>query len=159
MKETILDVLMYLIDTCLEDEFEVDSDRKELRRTLGEAGFPEEEIDKAFHWLESLASNHDSPPPPADYRSPNLRVFADEELGRMDVECRGFLMFLEQCGVLDPNMREVVVDRVMALDTDAIDLEQLKWVLLMVLFNQPGQGKTYSWMEDLVLDRDSGRLH
>jgi len=28
----------------------------------------------------------------------------------------------------------------MALDTDEIDSEQLKWVILMVLFNQPGQG-------------------
>lgn len=159
MKETMLDVLMYLIENYLEDEIEVDSDQARLRAALAEAGFPQEEIDKAFHWLESLASSENSTSPDAGSCSLNVRVFVDDELNRMDVECRGFLLFLEQSGVLDANTRELVVDRVMALETDAIDLEQLKWVVLMVLFNQPGQGNAYAWMEDLILDRESGRLH
>lgn len=159
MKETVLDVLMYLVENYLEDEIEADSDQEKLRFALAEAGFPQEEIDKALQWLDSLASNEDSLSAKPECCSLNVRVFIDEELNRMDVECRGFLLFLEQSGVLDPNMRERVVDRVMALETDAIDLEQLKWVVLMVLFNQPGQENTYAWMEDLVLARDSGRLH
>ena len=55
--------------------------------------------------------------------------------------------------------RELVVDRVMALESEAIDLEQLKWVVLMVLFNQPGQETMFSWMEDFVFDREACRLH
>ncbi len=47
----------------------------------------------------------------------------------------------------------------MALETGDVDLEQLKWVVLMVLFNQPGKEDVYAFMEDLVLDRASGRLH
>lgn len=159
MKETMLDVLMYLIENCLEDEIEVDSNHAKLREALAEAGFPQEEIDKAFHWLESLASNENPASTRTDSCSPNVRVFAVDELDRMDVECRGFLLFLEHSGVLDANTRELVVDRVMALEADAIDLEQLKWVVLMVLFNQPGQENAYAWMEELVLDRESGRLH
>ena len=159
MKETMLDVLMYLFENYLEDEIEVDSDQAKLRAALAEAGFPQEEIDKAFHWLESLASHEDSSSPRTAPHSLNVRVFVDEELNRMDVDCRGFLLFLEQTGVLDANTRELVVERVMALETDAIDLEQLKWVVLMVLFNQPGKEDAYAWMEDLVLDRESGRLH
>lgn len=159
MKETMLDVLMYLFENYLEDEIEVDSDQSKLRTALAEAGFPQEEIDKAFHWLESLASDENAASPRTAPRSQNVRVFVDEEMDRMDVECRGFLLFLEQSGVLDADTRELVVDRVMALETDAIDLEQLKWVVLMVLFNQPGKEDAYAWMEDLVLDRESGRLH
>ncbi len=77
----------------------------------------------------------------------------------MDAECRGFLLFLEQVKVLDATTRELVVDRVMALESESIDLEQLKWVVLMVLFNQPGQETMFSWMEDFVFDREACRLH
>ena len=65
-------------------------------------------------------------------------------------------MFLEQTGVLDHNTREMVIDRVMALESEEIDLEQLKWVVLMVLFNQPGREAAYAWMEDLVFDEMPG---
>jgi hypothetical protein len=35
---------------------------------------------------------------------------------------------------------------------DDIDLHQLKWIILMVLFNQPGREEAYAWLEDLVFD-------
>jgi Smg protein len=47
----------------------------------------------------------------------------------------------------------------MALDSEDFDLEQLKWVVLMVLFKQPGQEAAYAWMEDLVFDNTSNSLH
>ena len=68
-------------------------------------------------------------------------------------------MFLEQTAVLDHNTREMVIDRVMALESEEIDLEQLKWVVLMVLFNQPGREAAYAWMEDLVFDEMPGIIH
>ena len=55
--------------------------------------------------------------------------------------------------------RELVIDRVMALESEEIDLDQLKWVVLMVLFNQPGSEAAFAWMEDLVLDEVVGQLH
>src|SRR3546814_19646532 len=75
------------------------------------------------------------------------RVYFGPELDKLDVECRGFLLFLEQHGVLDADHRELVLDRAMALDQDELDLEDLKWVVLMVLFNQPGSEAAYAWME------------
>lgn len=53
----------------------------------------------------------------------------------------------------------MVIDRVMALESEEIDLEQLKWVVLMVLFNQPGREAAYAWMEDLVFDEMPGIVH
>ena len=58
----------------------------------------------------------------------------------------------------DPS-RELVIDRVMALEDEEIDLDQLKWVVLMVLFNQPGRESAYAWMEDLVIDQVGERLN
>lgn len=159
MKETMLDVLMFLFENYLENEIEADSDQEVIRSALLDAGFPGEEIGKAFHWLENLAVNAESMKTEPVSCPPCTRIYVEDEMDRMDAECRGFLVFLEQAGVLDAQTRELVVDRVMALEAGGVDLEQLKWVVLMVLFNQPGKEDVYAFMEDLVLDRASGRLH
>lgn len=155
----MLDVLMFLFENYLENEIEVGSDQEVIRTALLDAGFPGEEIGKAFSWLENLAINVESLKTESNSAVPCTRIFVQDEIDRMDLECRGFLVFLEQAGVLDAQTRELVVDRVMALETRDVDLEQLKWVVLMVLFNQPGKEDVYAFMEDLVLDRSSGRLH
>ena len=68
-------------------------------------------------------------------------------------------MFMEQSGVLDAVTRELVIDRVMALDLEEISLDQLKWVILMVLFNQPGQEHAHVLLEDIVFDEMEGHLN
>lgn len=159
MKENVLDVLMYLFEHYLDDDADVESDQESLKLELVRAGFPESEISKAFAWLEGLSVEHEGSCGCASAESPPVRIYTHDEVERMDTECRGFLLFLEQAGVLDAMTRELVVDRVMALETDTIDVEQLKWVLLMVLFNQPGKEAVFAWMEDLMLEKSSGRLH
>ena len=54
---------------------------------------------------------------------------------------------------------EILVDRLLALESADIDVEQIKWVVLMVLFNQPGQEDAYAWMEDLVYEGYGIYLH
>ena len=68
-------------------------------------------------------------------------------------------MYLEQIGILSPDQRELVIDRVMALDSEEIDVEQIKWVVLMVLFSQPGQETAYARMEDLVFEDRVSEAH
>ena len=159
MKENVLDVLMYLFENYLYDEeMELEPDEDSLRTELSAAGFHNAEIDKAFAWLEGLVSLQENiGDEPLHHHS--LRVFTDAETEKLDAETRGFLLFLEQVGVLDQASREMVIDRVMALDPDVVDLEQLKWVVLMVLFNLPGQEAAFAWMEDLVFNEMAGSLH
>jgi len=160
MKENILDVLMYLFENYMNDDIEFDSDEESLRTELQAAGFRQTEISKAFDWLEGLSDLQDSP---VEIMNPtnSIRVYTEQETERLDLNCRGFLQFLEQTGVLGHTTREMVIDRVMALGpgTEEFDLEQLKWVVLMVLFNQPGHEAAYAWMEDLVFDETTGQLH
>jgi Smg protein len=78
---------------------------------------------------------------------------------RLDTDVRGYLMHLENLGILSGAQREVVIDRLLALEADDIDIEQLKWVVLMVLFSQPGQGNAYQRMEDLVFDERRDAMH
>ncbi len=159
MKENVLDVLMYLFENYINDDIEFDTDEETLRVELQEAGFQQIEISKAFAWLEGLSRLQDSPEGVPLVNPGSLRVFTLMEQERLDIESRGFLLFLEQTGVLDNHTREMVIDRVMALEEDEIDMEQLGWVVLMVLFNQPGQEGAYAWMEDLVFEEAPVIVH
>ena len=159
MKENVLDVLMYLFENYLDDDDnETEADRETLTVELEEAGFAKLEINKAFDWLENLARNPPDTEPPLDQRDA-IRVYAVQELEKLSVECRGFLQYLENIGILEPAQREVVVDRIMALDGAEVDLEQVKWIILMVLFNRPGQEDAYARMEELVFDDSLGVMH
>ena len=55
--------------------------------------------------------------------------------------------------------RELVIDRAMALDQDEIELDDLKWVVLMVLFNQPGSEAAFAWMESQIFADDPEPVH
>ena len=158
MKQDVFDILLYLFENYMYDDGEMEQDQDQLKNELLEAGFRQNEIHKAFDWLEGLSALADEQQILV-VKNHSLRMYSDQECERLDVECRGFLLFLEQMGVLDHNTREMVIDRVMALDSEEVDLEQLKWVILMVLFNQPGQEAAVAWMEDLVLDEVVGQLH
>lgn len=160
MKETVLDVLMYLFENYLDDDDEEDTqaDRESLTVELEQAGFPKNEINKAFDWLENLTLN----PPEGEAQSENhddFRVYADTEMQRLSTECRGFIQYLENIGILDAAQREVVIARILALDSNEIELEQVKWVILMVLFNRPGQEEAFARMENLVFDDARGVMH
>jgi Smg protein len=158
MNETVLDVLMYLFENFSEQEFEHTPDQVVLRNELLEAGFGEIEVDRALDWLEGLATSETEPftNKPADR---SVRIYNAHETARLDTDCRGYVAYLEQIGILSPVQREVVLERLMALDSRDIDVEQVKWVVLMVLFSQPGQESAFARMEDLVFEEDPGTMH
>jgi Smg protein len=159
MKETILDVLLYLFENYFYDDPDAVRDRDSLQAGLIQAGFSPSEVSKAFDWLDELARQRPSADPAPDAARGPVRIYADVEEARLDAECRGFLMFLEHNGILDGVQRELVVDRVMALDQEEIDLDDLKWVVLMVLFNQPGQEAAFAWMESHMFENEGEPLH
>lgn len=149
MKENVLDVLMYLFEHYMDDDTDNEPDRQDLELRLNEAGFPSSDIDRALGWLDRLVSEE---PVAARIGSEAAqRVYTFDEQNRLDLTARGFLVFMEQNGLLTPGTRELVIDRVMELDAEEIDLDQLKWIVLMVLFNQPDESIAYSRLEEVVM--------
>lgn len=156
MSDTVLDVLLYLFETYSDQEPDA-PDQDVLREELLKAGFGEPEVDSALDWLDGL--NETSAPFAGVPGNRSIRVYNEVELRRLDLDCRGYLLYLEQIGILSPAQREVVIDRLMALGAGAIDREQVKWVVLMVLFAQPGQEAAFSRMEDLVFEESTGAMN
>ena len=158
MKENVLDVLMYLFETYVDAEDEPEANQNELRTELSKAGFGNVEIDRALDWLDGLTDQQKC----LNYGNQTAhgtRVYNDFEHERLDAGCRGYITYLEQIGILSPPQREILVDRLLALESADIDVEQIKWVVLMVLFSQPGQELAYARMEDLVFEEDWDVLH
>lgn len=154
---------MYLFEYYMDDDNQFSHDQEFLKAKLVEAGFPKSNISKAFNWLEDLIGQQPSEEEqPENQITPSplsMRIYSRQECERLDTECRGFLYYLEKIDILDTTSRELVVDRIMALESDEFDIEQLKWVVLMVLFNQPSRKEAFTWMEDLVYEKMNGKLH
>jgi Smg protein len=163
MKESVLDILIYLFENYFDAELSVapEPDRDTLKEELERAGFSEREVGRALEWLEQLA---DPDGAGAHFRSDqapsrSVRVFDRREQARLDTDCRGYIQHLENIGIVDAGQRELVIDRLLALDARQIDIDQVKWVVLMVLFSQPGQENALLRMEDLVFDGRAEAVH
>jgi len=151
---SVLDILIYVFDRYMLEEQPEVPERERLARDLERAGFAPAKVERALDWLTDLAFGHQRAPlADAEAREPRgVRVFSDSELTRLSTECRGLLLTLERARVLTPPQRELVIERMLALDTDESDTEQLKWVVLMVLSSQPGQELAVERLGGLVAD-------
>jgi Smg protein len=149
MDNSVFDILIYVFDRYMLEELPPSAERESLARDLESAGFGGDNVERALDWLADLAAERERPNLRGDG---SFRVFAPQELERLDAQCRGLLVSLEAGGILSPGQREIVIDRLLALDAEELDLEQVKWVVLMVLSSQPGQELAYARMEDLVFD-------
>ncbi|NDE00853.1 MAG: DUF494 domain-containing protein [Gammaproteobacteria bacterium] len=155
---SVLDILIYVFDRyMLADAPEV-PERDELAQDLEQAGFAGESVERALDWLADLAGERDRPN--LDAAGPRaMRVYTDEERNHLPADCRGYLLALERSGILSPQQREIVIERLLALDASELDVDQLKWVVLMVLSSQPGEELACARMEDLVFDLPPERPH
>ncbi|VAX06256.1 Protein of unknown function Smg [hydrothermal vent metagenome] len=158
MNENVVDILIYLFENCMDMEQTATPSQGELQAELAQVGFPDAMIKKAFQWLDELAWRQSScqQNAQADHA---IRIYAAHEIIRLDTECRGLLLFLEQHKILDQISRELVIDRALALDTAHISVDELRWIVLLVLMNQPGQESAFARMEDLIYNEDSQYLH
>jgi Smg protein len=128
------EILVYLFENC--QQREVAQERERVAKKLSAAGFEHADISEALHWLAGVQR---APQPvvaelPDNRRS--FRAFAPRELAKLDAQCRGFLMTLEQQGILTPQNRELVIERSLAASGASLTLEQVKLIVLMVLWNQ-----------------------
>lgn len=157
LKDNVLDLLIYLFENYMSADDAPRPARDTLKLELDKAGFSEPDIERALEWLEGLSGEQLGKVAEATARA--VRVFSSQELQRLDTDVRGYLLYLENVRILSGTERELVIDRLMALEADEIDIEQVKWVVLMVLFSQPGQESAYAQMEDLVFEERSEALH
>ena len=150
----MFEVLVYLYenywrpDACPEP--------KQLSRKLSAVGFEPEEIHDALRWLDGLANSAE-----AVTGSPvkgSIRIYTTAERDVLGDASVGFIAFLESAGVLPAPMREMVIDRAMAVGNGPMDLEDLKIIVLMVFWSL-GEEPDALILDELFVDDEDRLIH
>ena len=155
----VIQVLMYLFTNHMAKDCQIELGDKLITQELFDRGFRINAINKAYDWLKGLFELQKISANSQSNRSLVVRIYSEWETVRIDKECRGQLLLLEQMGILNDLTREMVVDRLMALDVEIISLAEVKWVTLMILFNQRNKEVALACMEKFVLQDSIGLLH
>ncbi|OGT37396.1 MAG: hypothetical protein A3F12_06110 [Gammaproteobacteria bacterium RIFCSPHIGHO2_12_FULL_38_14] len=155
----MFEVLMYLFENYMDGSVALNADQATVISELEQAGFNRHEIGRALDWLDGLHRVQESVQAGPKLTSCAIRHYSPEESEVLGFEGRGFLLYLEQLSILDPMTREIVIDRLMALDRREIDLGRIKWVVLIALFNQPDKKSALSLLQDMILSDAFDVLH
>lgn len=155
----MFEILMYLFENYMDGSVALNADQDTIFSELEQAGFHRNEIGRALDWLDGLNRVQETVQIGSQITSQSIRCYSLEECEQIATEGRGFLLYLEQIGILDPTTREVVIDRLMALDNREIDLGRIKWVVLIALFNQPDKKSALSLLQDMILSDAFDVLH
>ncbi len=168
MYESMVDVLIYLYETYMDGDTPPPTDQDALEEELSQAGFSNTEIAQALSWLDELATRMDADgngtgtagegragrhPLPQPLSS--FRIYSTAEARKLDLEVQGLLLFLEQNGILDTASRELVIERALAVEQPSVSVDEIKWIVLLVLLNRPGNEHAFTQMEELVYSDDA----
>ncbi|MFZ6798837.1 DUF494 family protein [Undibacterium sp. Di24W] len=155
----MFDILVYLYETYCRPESCPES--IVLAKKLSEIGFGEDEIVDALDWLNALVDASkggvilDKTNSGAQ-RNAGFRIYTEQEASTLGIVAIGFVQYLENANLLNVQQRELVIDRAMALEESPVDLDELKIVVLMILWSQGHEPGMLSF-DDLLLPNDESR--
>lgn len=155
----MFEVLMYLFENYMDGSVALNADQDTIVSELEQAGFSRNEIGRALDWLDGLNRVQETVQSGPQLTPHAIRHYCPEETECLSLHGKGFLLYLEQLSILDPMTREVVIDRLMALDSREVDVGRIKWVVLIALFNQPDKKSALSLLQDMILSDAFDVLH
>lgn len=150
--ENLFDILIFLVERFFSSGSYPDAET--LSRQLAAAGFDDDEIGQTLTWLSGLERDSGV----SDLSAAGLRHFSPFEQRAIDVASRSFLLFLERCGVLSSSQRELVIERILALEVPEAGIEHIKLVVLVVLWNQR-QALDSLILDELLAGSRTPQLH
>lgn len=125
----MIDILVYLFENYA--DFADQPQPEALARKLNALGFADNDISRALLWLTELQH---APREIAPLAASSLRHYTPQEQAKLGNEALAFLAFLENAGVVDAGLRELIIERTRHLPDDPVDFEDFKIVVLMVLW-------------------------
>ncbi len=136
LKEDFLDVLLYLFEYYSEDPVRETGSNVEIKKHLKGAGFEDDVINHAMDWVAIFKSPADS----AEITIPqslSVRIFSNEEKSLLDDECQNYIIRLEKFGLLTPQKRELLIDKLTSIGFEPMDIEVVKALSILMLFQEP----------------------
>jgi Smg protein len=149
MQQKILTVITFLFQNYWHSKEELPKNFDDMLSVLGEAGFEKKVITKTFEWLSHLSQQQ------ADFKNlptaNNFRIFTIEEKQKIDKKCQDFILFLENEKILNSKTREILINQLLQLQDQNLSINDVKWVALLVLFNEPDARNRLTKLENMIL--------
>jgi Smg protein len=152
----MFDILVYLFENYYQTDAYPDQDT--LERKLHAAGFENDDIHDALDWLNDLTCVPEQGLPESLNSRASFRGYNGEETGKLSLESRGFIAFLESARILTPLLRELVIERAMALPDEVVRLDKFKVIALMVLWTRRGSVDALV-LDELLPDGEKRQMH
>lgn len=134
MRNRILEIVVFLMD-YMRDNSDKSSGTDELSATLLDMGYSEHEINTAYDWfLDQFSSNTEEYYSAFPIGSFSSRIFTEQERLQLNTDAQGFLLKLNNSGILNDEQLEIILERTMLLTGEPISLEQIKIVVSSVIF-------------------------
>ena len=153
----MFELLIYMFENYLSSKSYLDFNN--ISMELEAAGFDNDDIEEAFDWFSQLKAMSDKIPQAIDAKeNTNLRIFIEKEYKKISSEGLGFILFLEQAKVLNSIEREIIIDRAMALNQNIISIDEVRWVVMIALWNN-GKENDYLFVEDALYNKDTLTIH
>ena len=152
IKEDFLDILLYLFEYYSEDPVRESDTSFMIRDHLIDAGFQDAAIDHAMDWVEIFKD------PKEDTMlhvpsSSSVRILSDDEKNLLDVECQNYISRLEKFGLLTPEKRELLIDKLTSIGFEPMDLEVVKALSILMLFQEPSvEVKLHAYENEEIID-------
>ena len=152
IKEDFLDILLYLFEYYSEDPVRESDTSFVIRDRLIDAGFQDAAIDHAMDWVEIFKNPREGMMLHAPSIS-SVRILSDDEKSLLDVECQNYISRLEKFGLLTPEKRELLIDKLTSIGIEPMDLEVVKALSILMLFQEPSvEVRLHAYENEEIID-------
>jgi Smg protein len=152
----MFEVLVFMFENYFAHHAMPDSDV--LTQELSAAGFAQSDITGAVSWFDEMKTMLNQPPAIYSHQHTGMRMFAPQELKKINMESISFILFLQQANVINDVERDLIIDRAMALKQEQITIEEMRWITMIALWNA-GREKDYLFVEDALFNPRGLTLH
>lgn len=131
-------ILLNALTARLLEEPALMEEPQEVLEEFVEQGYQPKEVESAFAWIARFVAGplygHALVPEPIASHG-GLRARSTEEQLSFSPEAFGYLLRLENSGLIDPSLREEILERALVTFDDEIGEEEIKAVSRMVLMD------------------------
>lgn len=152
MKSTLLEVLMDLFHHYLEEKTLKLADINELLEELQNFNRKLDLKPQASGLNES--GEIDLTEKPSLFSPSATRLYTDYEKRKLSLECRGFLVLLEQARLITGPLREAIIYEALQLKMQTVDLEELKPIILNLLAENINDEIELAWLQHIMLSQN-----
>ncbi|WP_094751343.1 DUF494 domain-containing protein [Psychromonas sp. CD1] len=157
----MFEVIIYLFESYMQLDQSIEVDAEEITEELLSEGFSDEEISTALAWLDTLATLHENKAQHHEQEAQenSHRIYSAMEKMYINCNAQGYIAYLEQAKILNTRTMEIVIESIISLEMLDLSLQNLKWLILMVLFNDPDSSDAFLQFESMLLDFQDGLIH